>query len=77
MEVGKKERGGKARLWRALFKCIWHRLLIQGVLMFIEVSGLCMELSLPKVKCMVCLSVGGPPSWSVSGSRLPGKLLYH
>jgi ATP-binding cassette subfamily C (CFTR/MRP) protein 4 len=38
VEVGKKERGGKARLWRALFKCIWHRLLIQGVLMFIEVA---------------------------------------
>jgi ATP-binding cassette subfamily C (CFTR/MRP) protein 4 len=37
-EVRKKECGGKARLWLALFKCIWHRLLLQGVLMFLEVA---------------------------------------
>lgn len=37
-ELERKEHGGTARLWLVIIKCIWLRLLAQGVLMFLEVS---------------------------------------
>lgn len=37
IEMKRKERGGSARLWMVIFKCIWFRLLVQGILMFLEV----------------------------------------
>ena len=39
-ELRRKERGRKARLWVAICRCFWWRVLIQGVLMFLEVTSL-------------------------------------
>jgi ATP-binding cassette subfamily C (CFTR/MRP) protein 4 len=38
MEVRKKEQGGTARLWLVIIKCLWLRLILQGVLMLAEVA---------------------------------------
>ena len=38
VEVERKERGGKARLWLVILKCIWFRIIIQGLLLGSEVS---------------------------------------
>ena len=51
-ELQRKERGREARLWVAICKCLWWRILFQGVLLFLEVSTVvvCVQVILLKVK---------------------------
>ena len=76
LEVKRKEGGRKARLWLVIFKCVWFRLCVQGVLMFIEVRvhlwvcvvGLCCVV-VNRLVCK-CVSLSSWVTWPTTSPSL-------
>ena len=80
-ECERRRNGRKARLWMALYKCIWWRFTISGVLQFLEVRQLLYFFpNLVQCTCTyihVCFFIDRSDDFTVATSGTTSRLFCH